>query len=91
MYISLVSDYYLHIVFEPLNGRFGCAEHFHPELHLLVLQGYGIVQHEDEVGRYLYPRDVYDDGVAGVPRVAGPRVVESDDPEAVHDAVQDVG
>ena len=48
--VEPVAGEHLHVVLEPLDRGLGRAEHLHPELDLLVLEGDGVVQHEDEVG-----------------------------------------
>ena len=89
--LESVTGKHFHIILEPLDRGFWCSQHLDSELDLLVLQGDGIIEHEDEVGRDLDPGHVNDHGVTGLPRLTGPGVIEGGDSEPVHDAVQDVG
>ena len=55
-----------------------------------MLEGDAVVEHLDKVGGDLDAGHVDDDGVGGVSGLGGARVVEGDNPEPVHDAVEDV-
>ena len=56
-----------------------------------MLEGNGVIEHEDKVRSNLDTRNINNNRITGVSRLTWPGIIVGYDTEPVHDPVQDVG